>query len=101
MKWVTRERVRVNRTATAWLIQRFIDADAEIAFVPADEVERVQRDTGAIGFDAPGARYAHRDEKARCSFEALVDEQCAKDPALRALAKIVHGADFSDEVAIT
>jgi hypothetical protein len=98
MKWVTRRRVQVNRTATAWLVQRFIDPNAEFLFVDAQDVEATQREQNAIGFDAPGAKYAHRDEKGRCSFEALVDEHCAADGALRALAAIVHGADFSDAV---
>jgi hypothetical protein len=53
---------------------------------------------GAVGFDAPGARYPHRDEQGRCSFEALVDERCPDDAALRALGRIVHGADFADAI---
>lgn len=96
MKWVTRKRIRVNRTATAWLIRRFIDPQAEFLFVEPEEVARVQQELSAQGFDAPGARYPHRDAKGRCSFEALVDEQCAGDTALQALACIVHCADFSD-----
>jgi hypothetical protein len=55
MKWITREKVRVNRTATAWLIRRFIDPTAELIFVPAEQVAQVQRDRGATGFDARGA----------------------------------------------
>jgi hypothetical protein len=98
LKWVTRKRVQVNRTATAWLVQRFIDPSAEFFFVDPQDVETVQREQSAIGFDAPGARYPHRDDHGRCSFEALVDEHCAGDPVLRAMAAIVHGADFSAEV---
>jgi hypothetical protein len=98
MKWVTRKRVQVNRTATAWLVQRFIDPNAEFLFVDPQDVEATQREQNAIGFDAPGAKYSHRDDKGRCSFEALVDEHCAGDAALRTLAAIVHGADFADEV---
>jgi hypothetical protein len=97
MKWVTRKRIHVNRTATAWLIQRFIDPGAEITFVEPDDVAAVQQREGAIGFDAPGARYPHRDEKGRCSFEQLVDERLSGDAALRDLARIVHSADFPDE----
>jgi hypothetical protein len=96
MKWVTRSRIRVNRTATAWLIRRFIDARAEFLFVEAEDVARVQQELGAKGFDAPAATYPHKDANGRCSFEALVDEYCADDPALRALARIVHGADFDE-----
>lgn len=96
MKWVTRHRIRVNRAATAWLIRRFIDRDATFIFCPPEEVEGIQRAEGATGFDAPGARYPHSDERGRCSFEALVDEHCIEDPALKQMAAIVHGADFRD-----
>ena len=97
MKWVTRKRIHVNRTATAWLIRRFLDPSAEIIFVELDDVAAVQQREGAIGFDAPGAGYPHRDEKGRCSFEQLVDERLPGDAPLRQLAVIVHGADFPDE----
>ena len=96
MKWVTRKRIRVNRTATAWLIRRFIDPQAEFLFVEPEQVVRVQQELGAKGFDAPGATYPHQDAGGRCSFEALVDEHCARDAALPALARIVHCADFPD-----
>lgn len=101
MRWVTRPQIRVNRTATAWLVRRFIDPDAEFLFVPPDEVARVERETGAVGFDAPGARYPHKDVRGRCSFEALVAEHCADDAALRHLALIVRSADFPDEIGRT
>lgn len=101
MKWVTRERIHVNRTATAWLIRRFIDPAAEIAFVQPNEVAAVQEREKAIGFDAPGARYPHQDDRGRCSFEQLVDEHFPNDSALQRLALIVHGADFPKEIAIT
>jgi hypothetical protein len=101
MKWVTRKRIHVNRTATAWLIRRFIDPAAEIVFVEPDEVVRVQELDKAIGFDAPGARYPHQDERGRCSFEQLVDEHFLHDVALQRLALIVHGADFPEEIDIT
>lgn len=101
MRWVTRRQIRVNRTATIWLIRRFIDPAAELVFVDADQVADVQARGGAIGFDAPGARYPHRDDRDRCSFEALVDEHCAGDPVLRAMARIVHGADFKDAIDTT
>lgn len=101
MKWVTRKHVHVNRTATAWLLRRFVDPLAEIQFVEQEEVEAVQRRDGALGFDAPGARYPHCDERGRCSFEQLVDERLAGDAALARLARIVHGADFPAEIATT
>jgi len=96
MKWVTRKRVQVNRAGTAWLIRRFIDSQAEFLFVEPDEVADFQATEGALGFDAPGARYPHQDGQGRCSFEALVDERCAEDAALQDLARIIHGADLKD-----
>ena len=101
MKWVTRKSIRVNRVATAWLVRRFIDPQAEFIFVEPDEVAQVQKEQGAKGFDAPGATYPHKDAQGRCSFEALVDEFCAADPVLKQLARIVRGADFADEIDLT
>jgi hypothetical protein len=101
MKWVTRKTIRVNRVATAWLIRRFIDAQAEFIFVEPDQVAEVQTQQGAKGFDAPGSTYPHKDEKGRCSFEALVDEHCANDFVLKKIARIVRGADFAEEINLT
>ena len=101
MKWVTRRSMRVNRTATAWLIRRFVDPAATFLFVEPDEVAGVERREGARGFDAPGATYPHQDARGRCSFEALVDEHRPDDRALRALACIVRGADLAGEVGLT
>jgi hypothetical protein len=101
VKWVTRKRVHVNRTATTWLIRRFLDPTAEILFVEPGEVAAVQQREGAIGFDAPGARYPHKDQRGRCSFEQLVDERLSGDLSLRSLAEIVHDADFPAEPAKT
>jgi hypothetical protein len=95
MKWVTRRHIRVNRAATAWLVRRFIDPAASFVFCAPEDVAGFQ-EGGAIGFDAPGARYPHKDGRGRCSFEALVDEHVAGDGALRRMAAIVHGADFCD-----
>jgi len=101
VKWVTRRNIRVNRTATAWLVRRFIDPAATFLFVEPEQVAEVQRREGATGFDAPGATYPHIDHSGRCSFEALVDEYRSGDAALGALAKIVRGADFADQVDLT
>ena len=101
MKWVTRKRIHVNRTATGWLIRRFLDPKAEILFVEPDQVSGIQDRESAIGFDAPGATYPHRDDRGRCSFEALAEEKRPSDEALARLGKIVHGADFPAEMAIT
>ena len=91
----------MNRTATAWLIRRFLDPSAELLFVEASQVADVQRREGAIGYDAPGTSYPHRDELGRCSFEQLVAERVPEDAALTALARIVHGADFPAERTVT
>ena len=101
MKWVTRKRIHVNRAATGWLVRRFLDPAAEIVFVEAEDVARVQDRDGAIGFDAPGARYPHKDASGRCSFDQLVQERLAGDAALDRLAAIVHGADFPEEIDTT
>ena len=101
MKWVTRKQIRVNRVATAWLIRRFIDPQAEFIFVEPDEVAQVQREQNAKGFDAPGATYPHKDDQGRCSFEALVDEYCSGDPVLKQIARIVRDADFPEEIDLT
>lgn len=101
MKWVTRKQIRVNRVATAWLICRFIDQQAEFIFVEPDQVAAVQSRQAAKGFDAPGATYPHNDAQGRCSFEALVDEYCSDDPVLKQIARIVRGADFPEEIDLT
>jgi hypothetical protein len=101
MRWVTRRQIRVNRTATAWLVRRFIDPGATFEFVEPADVADVERRTGAIGFDAPGARYPHKDAAGRCSFEALVDEHRPDDAALRRLALIVRSADFVEARSLT
>ncbi len=95
MKWVTREHPRTDRIACPWLIRKFIDPDAEIVYVPRDEVLRYAEREGAISFDAPGATYTHRDGK--CSFETLVDAYQISDPAVKLLALVVHGADVAED----
>ena len=75
MKWITRESIRVNRAATCWLIRRFLDPEPDFSFVPADQVASAQAELNAIGFDAPGATYPHKNEKGLCSFAALVEER--------------------------
>jgi hypothetical protein len=100
MQWVTREHPHTDRIACPWLIRRFIDADAEIVYVPRDEVLPFAERTGAISFDAPSARYTHRD--GLCTFEVLIDDyNLGGDPALALVAKVVHGADVSENADIT
>ena len=95
MKWVTRERPKTDRIACPWLIRRFIDPEAVIVYVPADDVLRAASSEGARSFDAPGAEFTHRD--GLCSFEVLIDEfSLGGDPALARLARIVHAADVAE-----
>lgn len=91
MKWVTREKARVDRIACPWLIKRFVDPEAEFLFVPADQVMTVAARDGAIAFDVPGAELGHHGD--RCSFDAFLEKYQLADPALHALALIVRGAD--------
>ena len=95
MKWVTREHVKVERVACPWLIRRFVDAQAEFLFVPADQVVAVARREDAIPYDAPGVELGHHGD--RCSFEAIVDKYEIQDPAVHKLARIVNGADAKQE----
>lgn len=95
MKWVTRERPKTDRIACPWLIRSFIDPDAEFLFVPAGDVLASAEREHALSFDAPGARFTHRD--GLCSFEVLLEEYGLDDPALHRLARIVHGADVADD----
>jgi hypothetical protein len=95
MKWVTRERPKTDRIACPWLIKGFIDPEAEFLYVPADEVLETAQREGALSYDAPGARYTHRD--GLCSFEVLVEEYGIDDPAVKLLARIVHGADIASD----
>jgi hypothetical protein len=95
MKWVTREHPKTDRIACPWLIRKFIDPDAEIVYVPSDEVLAFAEREDATSFDAPGAKYTHRDGK--CSFETLIEEYEIDDPALALMARVVHGADVTED----
>src|SRR5688572_22876333 len=94
MKWITRERARVDRIACPWLISRFIDATPEFLFVPAREVLAVAARDGAIPYDVPDVELGHHGP--RCSFDAFLDRYELHDPALVALTAIVRGADTED-----
>ena len=98
MKWITRQRIQVNRTATCWLITRFIDEAAEFLFVPAGDVASLQQEKDATGFDAPDATYPHQDAEGLCSFASLVRKRLAQDPVLVEMARIVQAADFNDQL---
>ena len=96
MKWITLERVKVDRVACPWLIKKFIDPQAEFLFVPRDKVLEMAAQEGATPFDIAGVELGHHD--GRCSFEALVTKYRIEDPAVHLLAKIVHGADVKEDL---
>ena len=91
MKWVTRERPKIDRLACPWLIRRFIDAEAEIHYVPAPQVLAVAASEGAIPFDVPGVELTHSGPL--CSFDAFLEKYHLAEPALARLAEIVRAAD--------
>jgi len=94
MKWVTRHHVHVDRVACPWLIRRFVDPDAELLFVPPDEVMGVAEREGAIPFDVRGQAELDHHE-GRCSFESIMKKYGLTDPALKGVARIVHAADIT------
>jgi hypothetical protein len=92
MKWITRERVKVDRVACPWLIKKFVDPAAEFLFVPADQVMAVAEREGATPYDVKGVELGHHGKA--CSFEAILKQyDLSSDPALVLLSKIVNGAD--------
>jgi len=93
MKWVTRERPKIDRIACPWLIKRFIDQDPEFLYVPPAQVLEVARSTGAVPYDVPDVELSHVGEL--CSFDAFLNKYGLNDPALQHLARIVRGADTS------
>jgi hypothetical protein len=93
MKWVTRERPKIDRIACPWLILRHIDSEAEILYVPTPAVLLVAEKQGAIPFDIPGVELTHNGPS--CSFDAFLARYRLEDPALARLALIVRGADTS------
>lgn len=93
MKWVTRERPKIDRIACPWLIARFVDDAPEFLYVPADRVLAVAGETGAIPYDIPGVELSHVGEQ--CSFDAFLVKYDLRDHALLAMAAIVRGADTS------
>ena len=98
MKWITRPGIRVNRTATCWLINRFLDPEAQFVFVSEDKVASLEAESGGTGFDAPAATYPHQDAQGLCSFAALVHERLVQDSALIEMARIVQAADIKGEL---
>jgi hypothetical protein len=97
MKWITRERVKVDRVACPWLIKKFVDKDAEFFFVPSDKVQLYAEQLGAIPYDVPGADLGHHGKE--CTFDAIVKKYgLAKDPALVLLSRVVNGADTDNSL---
>jgi AraC-like DNA-binding protein len=91
MKWITRERPKIDRIACPWLIKRFIDAEAEIIYVPFSEVIAKANELGAIPFDLPGVEYTHYEDQ--CTFDYFIKKHQLKDDALNRMAAIIRGAD--------
>ena len=93
MKWITRERPKIDRIACPWLVARFIDQDPEFLYVPSGDVLSVADKTHAIPYDIPGVELTHDGDL--CSFDAFLKKYQLDDPALQQLALIVRGADTS------
>lgn len=91
MKWITRERPKIDRIACPWLIKRFIDADAEIIYVPFNQVVAKAEELNAVPFDLPGVEYSHYDDQ--CTFDYFLKKHKLKDIALDRMAAIIRGAD--------
>jgi hypothetical protein len=91
VRWITRERPKIDRVACPWLIRRFLDPAAELHYVPAAEVKTRARELGATPFDVEGVELSHVGEL--CSFDAFLEKYALKDPALQEVARIVRGAD--------
>ncbi|EJM21755.1 hypothetical protein PMI21_00481 [Pseudomonas sp. GM18] len=93
MRWITRERPKIDRIACPWLITRFIDPQPEFLYVPSGDVLRIAAETDAAPYDIPGVELTHEGEL--CSFDAFLKKYQLSEPALQQLAKIVRGADTS------
>ena len=93
MKWITRERPKIDRIACPWLVARFIDLEPEFVCVPTADVLHIAQETGAVPYDIPGVEMTHVGEL--CSFDAFLGKCQLTDPALQQLALIVRGADTS------
>lgn len=91
MKWITRERPKIDRIACPWLIARFVDDHPEFLYVPAGDVLKIAAETGAVPYDVAGVELGHHHDK--CSFDAFIDKYKLDDPALNKLALIVRAAD--------
>jgi hypothetical protein len=93
MKWITRERPKIDRIACPWLVARFIDKQPQFLYVPSADVARLAREQDAIPYDIPDVELGHDGDQ--CSFDAFLKKYRLDDPALQMLAAIVRGADTS------
>ena len=91
MKWITRERPKIDRIACPWLIKNFVDTEAEFIYVPKEQVFDKAKELDAIPYDIPGAEYSHEGEY--CTFDYIIKKHSITDAALEQLASIVRGAD--------
>lgn len=91
MKWITRERPKIDRIACPWLIKKFVDPDAEFIYVPREQVFEKAKELDAIPYDLPGTEYTH--EQDNCTFEYIVKKHNITNPAVKEMALIVNGAD--------
>lgn len=91
MKWITRERPKIDRIACPWLIKRFVDGDAEFIYVHRDSVFQKAKELRAIPYDIPGAEYSHEGEF--CTFDYIVKRHRLIDPSIQRMALIIRGAD--------
>jgi hypothetical protein len=91
MRWITRERPKIDRIACPWLIKKFVDRDAEFIYVPKENVFDQAKQLNAIPFDLPGAEYTHEGEN--CTFDYIVKKHRLSDPAVHQIAAIVRAAD--------
>ncbi len=91
MKWITRERPKIDRIACPWLIKNFLDKEAEFIYVPKEQVFPIAKELDAIPYDIPGAEYSHYNDE--CTFDFIIRKHQLNDPALNQLALIVRGAD--------
>jgi hypothetical protein len=91
MKWITRERPKIDRIACPWLIKNFVDPQAEFIFVPAEQVLNEAKTRDAIPYDIAGVEYTHEGE--RCTFDYIIKRHSLTDPAVLQIADIVRGAD--------
>jgi hypothetical protein len=96
MKWITRERAKVDRVACPWLIKKFIDPAAEFLFVPPGQVMELAQQERAIPYDVPSVELGHHGQE--CSFEAILHKYHLTEPALVLLGKIVNGADTDNRL---